>query len=1703
MKLGGIYLSISAKTAQYKRDLASAKTMTEKAAVHMDNTISKISFAKVGIAATAFTAGMAAMTLKVVSLGRQFESTMKTVQAWSGATGDSLQRLNDIAREMGATTEHTATQAAGALKFLAAAGFDAEKSISALPGTLNLATAGQVALAEATDITTDVLTAFGLNVEELSRVNDAFITTSSSSNTNVLMLGQSMKMVAPTANLFGLSVEQTAAFLGTLANAGVKAEMAGSGLNMVLLKSQKAAKKLGMELDSSLIDVLKRMKEEQWDAVQVGEAFGARQVKTAGILMENIDTYEKLNEKIIENTGSTEKLAEIIRDGLDNDIKILNSTIQGEMLRTFDKYNDYMRDIVQKTTEWIKENPIVINQFASMTKGLASMAIEMAKIINYLPKILNAFTIPSEASILDKQIADLESRIESTIEMYNKEAKTKEDIHQESIDRMKKREEEYMEELELKRRIFAKTPFVNPNVMTQAEKFNKTISELSSELTKLKAQRELITADFWDFGGVGSTGNVKKVNDDLKDTKKILTEIEQELLYSKIDKDFIEWFGDPEDELKALQKANQEKYALTIAAANEVNDDSWMLEKDHQAKIKQLFEDAVTEKTKLEYEAEQKAIEKRLKLQEQYLEDAKDAYDDFSDTIQDNTADIIKDWDNAWETMSDIVTDTVAEMAAELLAQNFIIPIALEVGSSMGLSWNGTSYADMATSAGSSLFGDSSSGFSFDSLSNFFFGSSANSGLSATSVAGGAPAGFTGVATGEAFAGSAAIEGINWASVGSSLALAGIGIAASLIVGEVLSSWGVRTPRFGFTGSSKEEWEHGAATNRDEIDYIEAIPGYEKIQSQLHDYSVYAEFFDDDGVIQETLLDYFDTIFTSIDEVTQSSINDVLTDYQYLGVQAWTSEDMDFETAFTNLSGDVFSELLGGMLLAVLPDEGEIEKTISTMVGSQLVTNPIFASITPTTGRDWENQQTEVLDPGYSRSLETDPGYVSYLEPIYEDITHQVSAWADTFNETFFDALIQEEGNEWDAFVRFASVVQDSGSFMDDFTRQIEEFGETSVDAFLNLETIVGIFAVIDEGMESITSTGAAEAIADLVDEWAELMEVLDDAHATVTDLTEAEYSRNVAIGVQLTGLTASSLADVIASGGDLTETVAATVATTMSASLAETITEQFILPINEAIGQAYLDTDGDLDSVLSVLEGIDFSEAQTEIDAFQDAINEAFGIVEDTTEEIEDLTSEIESFNQALDDIIAQNTLSDYEYSIYSLNQWYEEQTALADELGQSLDDLTYAYDLQLEAIQKANIEAARSDYIDALSREIALLEDEYKILEDNLLDAKTAYLNALGDEIDIQEDIAYAADNAAYALENVVESLESAMAITMAESLLSPADALQFAGNQYQTALAGALGGDITSLENLPGMASDYLAAAQSAMTDRMGYQALATLIYTQLGDAQLVAEDQLSEQEQLIKAAEEQVDILNDQVDAVNGIEESILTLIELEDAYNQATIDFETSGLELQMEVYQAQLDQLELINQNLMSLLEAETQYISAVAGTSETQYISAVAGTSETFDNASYLQDKVDQLNTAYEGGYLGQTWTTESALAAIEAAGYSLESHYEAWGKDEVDGDYSFAGGGTVSGSSAGYTIPTTFHGTEHITPDSQMIGVKEELSEIRELLFSMLNVDGDNKELLQDIKDVYTRVNQTRTALDVRVINPVTAPVYTDEVP
>ena len=152
-----------------------------------------------------------------VKAAMDFDQSMKNVQAVSGATSDELEALTEKAREMGATTEFTAKEAADALYYMSLAGWDANQSMTGLPAVLNLATAAGMELSLASDIVTDSLTAFGLKAEDASSFCDVLAKTSASSNTTVEMLGEAFKNVAPLAGAMGYNVSEVSLALGLMA----------------------------------------------------------------------------------------------------------------------------------------------------------------------------------------------------------------------------------------------------------------------------------------------------------------------------------------------------------------------------------------------------------------------------------------------------------------------------------------------------------------------------------------------------------------------------------------------------------------------------------------------------------------------------------------------------------------------------------------------------------------------------------------------------------------------------------------------------------------------------------------------------------------------------------------------------------------------------------------------------------------------------------------------------------------------------------------------------------------------------------------------------------------------------------------------------------------------------------------------------------------------------------------------------------------------------------------------------------------------------------------------------------------------------------------------------------------------------------------------------------------------------------------------
>jgi TP901 family phage tail tape measure protein len=169
-----------------------------------------------------------------VKVAMEFEQAMAKVGAVSRASGEDLQRLTKTARDLGASTNWSASQAADGMQYLAMAGFDTNQTIAAMPGMLSLASAGAVDLGSAADIASNILSGFSMEAEQMGRLGDVLTNTFTSSNTNLNMLGETMKYVAPVANATGVSLEQAAAMAGKLGDAGIQGSQAGTSLRAVI-----------------------------------------------------------------------------------------------------------------------------------------------------------------------------------------------------------------------------------------------------------------------------------------------------------------------------------------------------------------------------------------------------------------------------------------------------------------------------------------------------------------------------------------------------------------------------------------------------------------------------------------------------------------------------------------------------------------------------------------------------------------------------------------------------------------------------------------------------------------------------------------------------------------------------------------------------------------------------------------------------------------------------------------------------------------------------------------------------------------------------------------------------------------------------------------------------------------------------------------------------------------------------------------------------------------------------------------------------------------------------------------------------------------------------------------------------------------------------------------------------------------------------
>lgn len=389
--VGYLMLDTSNYTSGFKSALSDLKTFQDSSATTKDKlTALSSAMGQTGKSMTKFvTLPLAGVGAAMVKTTADFEAGMSQVQAISGATGKDLEALSDKAKEMGAVTKFSASESAEALKYMAMAGWDTQKMLDGLPGVMNLAAASGEDLGTVSDIVTDALTALGMKAEEAGHFADVLAQASSKSNTNVGMMGETFKYVAPLAGSLGYSCEDVATAIGLMANAGIKGSQAGTALRSVLTRMAKPTKESANAMQALGLEITNAdgsMKPLNGVMVQLRQSFsgltedqkasyaamlGGQEAMSGLLAIVNAsdEDFNKLVEQINNADGAAEQMANTMQDNLSGQLTILKSTIEGISI----SFGEIMLPVVKAIVSGLQSFATWLNNTSETTKRVIAV----------------------------------------------------------------------------------------------------------------------------------------------------------------------------------------------------------------------------------------------------------------------------------------------------------------------------------------------------------------------------------------------------------------------------------------------------------------------------------------------------------------------------------------------------------------------------------------------------------------------------------------------------------------------------------------------------------------------------------------------------------------------------------------------------------------------------------------------------------------------------------------------------------------------------------------------------------------------------------------------------------------------------------------------------------------------------------------------------------------------------------------------------------------------------------------------------------------------------------------------------------------------------------------------------------------------------------------------------------------------------------
>ena len=338
-----------------------------------------------------FTIPIAGAGVAAIKLASDFESGMSKVSSISGATGGELDKLSKKAKEMGAKTKFSATEATDAYQYMAMAGWKTKDMLNGIEPVMKLAGASGEELSTTSDILTDSLTAFGKSAKDASKFADVMAAVSSNANTNVSMMGESFKYCAPVAGALGFSMEDTSKAIGLMANSGIKASNAGTALRSWMSRMaaptdavQSAMKKLGISLTDSKgqmksFDTIMRETKKAFSGLteeqksQYASIIAGKTGMSGMLAVVNSSDkdFKKLTNAVKESDGACNRMYKTANDNLNGQLTVLKSTLESIAISFGEKLTPY----VKKATEWLQK---MANKFNGLSSAQKDMIIKVA-----------------------------------------------------------------------------------------------------------------------------------------------------------------------------------------------------------------------------------------------------------------------------------------------------------------------------------------------------------------------------------------------------------------------------------------------------------------------------------------------------------------------------------------------------------------------------------------------------------------------------------------------------------------------------------------------------------------------------------------------------------------------------------------------------------------------------------------------------------------------------------------------------------------------------------------------------------------------------------------------------------------------------------------------------------------------------------------------------------------------------------------------------------------------------------------------------------------------------------------------------------------------------------------------------------------------------------------------------------------------------